>query len=260
MSAVSARPTPRLTLANRVQHDGIARAWTHYRTVSLHHAWSAVDRRFHPSARNDTTAEKVELDGVTIASPNRATGVHYLPTPWRVLDWVHAALPVPPPGSTFVDYGCGKGRVVLSAAEQPYHRVVGVEFAAELAALARGNVSDLPSPVAGSIDIHEGDAAAFAIPGTPVVAFLFNPFGPPVIERVAASLSRSWRRSPRSIIVAYLNPLHESAFAAVDGFSKVDLPLTSAAKIRLLSPYRLAIYATPEARALMAAQKKLRRP
>jgi len=250
MSTATARSST-LKIADRVRSQGLAAACAHFRTVALHHAWSAVDRQMHPSARNDSTADKVELDTVTIASPNRSTGVHYLPTPWRVLDWVHAALPAPAPDTTFIDYGCGKGRVVLSAAARPYQRVIGVEFATELAETARKAATNYSRPVAGSVEIHHGDATAFEIPETPVVAFLFNPFGPPVIERVAANLSRSWLASPRPIIVAYLNPVHESAFAAARGFSRLDLPPMSKARFRFLSPYRLAVYATPDARALM---------
>ncbi len=253
MSTAAARSST-LKIADRVRNEGLTSACAHYRTVALHHAWSTIDRHRHPSARDDGTADKVELDTVTIASPNRSIGVHYLPTPWRVLDWVHAALPEPMPGTTFIDYGCGKGRVVLSATARPYQRVVGVEFAVELAEAAREIVANLNQPAAGSVEIHQGDATLFEIPETPIVAFLFNPFGPPVIERVAANLSRSWRKSPRPMIVAYLNPVHETAFAAVRGFSRLRLPLMSEARFRCLSPYRFAVYATPEALAVMAPE------
>ncbi len=225
-------------------------ALRHTRTAALHRAHAALDRHLRSDGRRDVTAAKVELDQVTIASPNRGAGVHYLPTPWRVLDWLHETLPEPTPAWSFIDFGCGKGRVLLSAAQRPYGRVVGVEFAAELAAAAHANLAVMAGRQASAIEVVEGDASQFALPETPLVAFLFNPFGSPVIDRVAANLARSYAEAPRPMLVAYLNPRHARVFEAMPGFSEVRLPLALAAKFRLLSPYGLRLFATPEDRSL----------
>ena len=42
-----------------------------------------------------------------------------------------------PPGSGFVDFGCGKGRVLLLAAGFGFARITGVEFAKELCDIAK---------------------------------------------------------------------------------------------------------------------------
>ncbi|MEZ5818788.1 MAG: class I SAM-dependent methyltransferase [Hyphomicrobiaceae bacterium] len=247
-------------LAAVLKQGGVANALRHYRTVALHRAHAALDGRFHPYAADDATTGKAELDTLTIESPNRDIGVHYLPTPWRILDWVQETLPEPDPSWTFVDYGCGKGRVVLSAARRPFGRVVGVEFASELAAIARVNVANLSYQVAHSVEVVEGDATRFTVPDGPLVAFLFNPFGPPVLDRVAEALARSWQRTPRPIVVAYLNPLHETAFARLGAFSHVPLFGIDAMRFELLSPYRLALYATPDAARLFPARNRVGRP
>lgn len=41
----------------------------------------------------------------------------------------------------FIDFGCGKGRVLLVAAMQPVRRVIGVELSSELSVIARRNIS-----------------------------------------------------------------------------------------------------------------------
>src|SRR6185436_7767539 len=46
----------------------------------------------------------------------------------------------PVDGYTFVDLGSGMGRAVLVASEFPFRRIVGVEIAAELHAIAGRNV------------------------------------------------------------------------------------------------------------------------
>jgi hypothetical protein len=63
-----------------------------------------------------------------------------LPSPWRALPRVlrRAALPVA--GSIFVDFGGGKGRILLSALAQPFARVIGVEFSPYLCRIARNNL------------------------------------------------------------------------------------------------------------------------
>ncbi|MEZ5856738.1 MAG: class I SAM-dependent methyltransferase [Hyphomicrobiaceae bacterium] len=228
--------------------------------VGLHQAHAAFDLAFRSGGARDTTCSKMELAGLTIASLNREAGVHYLPTPWRVLDWLHAMLPPPDARWSFVDLGCGKGRALMSAAARPYGRVIGVEFARELAQLAAANVATSISRRAGSIEIVEGDAADFKLPASPLCVYLFNPFGPPVIERVAENLARTYGDTPRPIFVAYLNPRHAELFDALPQFQRVPTGRAMGMKLALLSPYRLHLYATPEAMALLPEAQSDRTP
>lgn len=234
-------------LSRIVRADGWAGAIRHTRTVALHRAHAVLDRHLHAEGRRDATAAKVELDQVTIDSPNRGSGVHYLPTPWRVLDWLHAALPAPTPEWSFVDFGCGKGRVLLSAGQRPYGRVVGVEFATELARTAHSNLATMTGRRAQAIEVVEGDATQFALPETPLVVFLFNPFGSPVIEQVAANIERSYLDAPRPIVVAYLNPEHAHVFGRIGSLREAPLSPSITMKFGLLSPYRLKRFASAEA-------------
>jgi SAM-dependent methyltransferase len=247
-SLIPAPGHPLLKAAGLVHRRGLKGTLRHARVVLMHKAHIALERRageIGPAG----DADRIELADLTIASPNRDAGVHYLPTPRRVLDWIAEALPEPDRQWSFVDLGCGKGRALVAAAQRPYGRVIGVEFAAELAAGARAALAEAEPLQAGHIEVHEGDAAGFVMPPTPIVLFLFNPFGSPVIEQVAWRLSASYRNLPRPIVVAYLNPEHAQVFDTLWGFSPVALPRRLEMKLRLLSPYALRIYATPEARA-----------
>ena len=51
----------------------------------------------------------------------------YVPSPWYVLPRALRYLGVSD-HDTFVDFGCGKGRVVHQAARRPFRRVIGVEI------------------------------------------------------------------------------------------------------------------------------------
>lgn len=242
-----ATPAPWLKMTGLVRAHGIGGAWYHCKTVGLHRAMTVIDRRIHPRAQNDRTGGKVELDDVTIVSPHRTSGVNDLPTPWRVLDWVHAALPAPSLDWTFVDLGCGKGRALISATDRTYGRIVGVEFASELAENARANVASSATSTGTPIEIVSGDATEYEWPTTPLVVFMFNPFGPAVLRRVMHALVQTNRATPRPIVIAYLNPVHADMLDNCASLTCLPLTFANQAKFSALSPYALRLYGTAEA-------------
>ena len=89
---------------------------------------------------NIKTVRKHTLDELTINSVGKEGGTRYQPTmvlPMRRLFRKRSALN--PRESVFVDFGCGKGRTLVVAAELGFAGVRGVEFAAELCESAEKN-------------------------------------------------------------------------------------------------------------------------
>jgi SAM-dependent methyltransferase len=111
----------------------------------------------------------------------------------------------PQPRGRFIDYGCGKGRVVLLAAQHGFRSVSGVEHSPELVAEANMNVAIAQArrDNIGEIAIHQGDAAQWAFPDDASVAFFYNPFELPVVERVLDNIDRSIEVAPRSVVVVF---------------------------------------------------------
>ncbi|MGH9469890.1 MAG: class I SAM-dependent methyltransferase [Terriglobia bacterium] len=114
----------------------------------------------------------------------------------------------------FVDFGSGKGRVLLLASEYPYRRIIGVEFAEELHQAALRNIRKYRSRHrrCSAIESIHADAAEFQIPATPLVLHFFNPFGPPVMSRVLANIQASLEKLPRDAIFIYHTPRHVQLF------------------------------------------------
>jgi len=170
------------------------------------------DRAFHVE-----TAQHVALEGLSISSPNEFFGVHYEPiTPHR-FEEVLAAIPVAWNEYTFLDLGSGKGRAMLLAAAQPFRRVVGVEFARELHAVATRNIEAYTGPRrCRDIVSVLADAADFEFPPDPTIVFLYNPFETNVIARVLDNLRLSLERRPRQVWVAYYVPLGMPLLRNVD--------------------------------------------
>jgi SAM-dependent methyltransferase len=111
---------------------------------------------------------------------------------------------------TFIDVGSGKGRVLFVAAEYPFRKVMGVEFSNALHDDALANLKQYKFPKRRCADIEpvHADAREFEFPNDNLVIYLFNPFGPEVMERMLANLERSLKSHPRHVIVVMLWPDH----------------------------------------------------
>ncbi len=74
---------------------------------------------------------------------------------------------IPDPGRfSYLDVGCGKGWSLAIAAELPFRRIVGVETAPEVAAVAKANAAVLHRryPDSMPIEVIAGDAARAVFP------------------------------------------------------------------------------------------------
>ncbi|MBK8386616.1 MAG: class I SAM-dependent methyltransferase [Candidatus Accumulibacter sp.] len=81
--------------------------------------------RRHLSRETDSIRETGSLD---IDSPNARHAVRYEPSPSGMVRSILSTLGLDWRRYTFVDFGAGKGRVLLLAAELPFKNIIGVEF------------------------------------------------------------------------------------------------------------------------------------
>jgi SAM-dependent methyltransferase len=104
--------------------------------------------------------------------------------------------------STFFDMGCGKGRVLIMAAEHGYTRVVGVEFNPVLVAIAKMNIERFyrKKRQRACIEVLHGDAGVYEFPDCDAVIFFYNPFD----ESVMAKTLQNIRNSMKNHKVRYL--------------------------------------------------------
>jgi SAM-dependent methyltransferase len=125
-------------------------------------------------------------------------------------------------GATFIDFGCGKGRPLLVAAERPFREVVGVDLSSELAAIARSNAAIVQArfPGRAPIRVVVGDAASHPLPSGDLVLFFYHPFGAPIFGRVLAALERALEAERRAIYVIYYNPVLGRLFDASPAFTR----------------------------------------
>jgi SAM-dependent methyltransferase len=138
-------------------------------------------------------------------------GLWYEASPWRTLSSVLPRSSVGPT-DVFVDFGCGKGRVLLQAARYPFRKVIGVELSPEVADVGRRNVARVRRYLAcKDVEVVTDDVAEFPIPDDLTVAFCFNPATGAIFKRLLANLGQSLERHPRPFQLIYHNPAMEGA-------------------------------------------------
>lgn len=106
---------------------------------------------------------------------------------------------------TFIDYGSGKGRVLLLASGYPFARIIGIEFSRKLHEIARDNIEkwNHPGQKCRNIESICIDARNFNLPPTPMVLYFFTPFPIHVIQKVVDKIRETLKQNPRPIRILY---------------------------------------------------------
>ena len=120
---------------------------------------------------------------------------------------------------TFIDLGCGKGRVLLMASDYPFRKVMGVELSPRLARAARRNVHRWARRprACPRISVMVGDVMQLRLPDGPVVLFLFNSFGETVMTQLIEGLAAAARVRSAPIDLIYVHP-EQDALVRQAGF------------------------------------------
>ena len=128
----------------------------------------------------------------------------YGPSPWWTLPRALRFLGVSD-RDTFVDFGCGKGRVVHQAAKRPFRRVIGVEISPALAEIARANLAARRHQHrCPNVEIVVADAREFPVPDDLTVGYFWDPFTGETLKAVLRGIVDSIDRHPRPVRLIYL--------------------------------------------------------
>ncbi|HZB88950.1 MAG TPA: class I SAM-dependent methyltransferase [Terracidiphilus sp.] len=125
--------------------------------------------------------------------------------------------------TTFIDIGAGMGRALLLASELPFRSVLGIELNPTLVRIARHNLTAWRKSgrARAPLRLLEGDAAQFKFPAGPCLAFLFNPFGAPVMRRFLSHAAASFTSHPGRLDLIYVNNEQEAELERARGFRRL---------------------------------------
>ena len=188
---------PLLIVYERLRRDGVR-----------HTAWLIAGRirsqfrSFVEDARRGISTTR-EVDDYKLGfQDHRNHG--YVATDYKTLKIALGHIQVRPGKDVFVDFGSGKGRAVMLAAELPFLRVMGIEFSEQLHRQAHQNLRSLRRRVCNDVELICADARDWKIPHDVTVLFFFNPFEGEVLAKVFDNIRQSLAEAPRKITIVYV--------------------------------------------------------
>jgi len=138
---------------------------------------------------------------------NHHESVYYVPTHYRHIINMLNKLPVDKTNSTLVDYGCGKGRVIIAAASNRYKKIIGVELS-PIINIAKSNIRKMRYRNTENIELIQCNAIDFNVPSDVNIIFFYNPFRGSILESVVKNIHSSYKANPRKLYIIYLNNYH----------------------------------------------------
>jgi len=201
---------------------------------------SAIERLFFVPTKGE-----VPLEGLTIRGDNRDRGHAYKPSPYFVFKWALSAVAEEDIGRmSFVDYGAGKGRVMLLASQHHFTQVGGIEFAEELHDNATMNIAQFPRSrmKCRNVECVLDDVVNITPVDGAAVHYFFNPFAPEIFAEVLKGIVASYHARPRRLYVVLIDMEAGELMHKTGVFQELKLPHAERMQAQALSPYTIAVY------------------
>ena len=201
---------------------------------------SAIERLFFVPTKGN-----VPLDELKIVGNNRGSGHAYKPSPALVFKWALAAVAEEDIGRmSFVDYGAGKGRAMLLAAQHPFTQVGGIEFAEELHDNAVMNIAQFPRSrmKCRNVECVLDDVVNITPVDGEAVHYFFNPFEPEIFAEVLKGIVASYHARPRRLYVILIDMDAGELMHKTGVFQEMKLPSAERMQAQALSPYKISVF------------------
>jgi 16S rRNA G966 N2-methylase RsmD len=137
---------------------------------------------------------------------SKSFSIGYEPTPVQVIEKIFGMLPVNYPEFTFIDFGSGKGRVLLCASEYDFAKIIGIEIDRALHHIAVKNLQNWKSRSRKCFNIEPKNlnAIEFELPLEPLVIFFYTPFLGAFFERIVKKIEVYLKRTTSQIYIIYI--------------------------------------------------------
>ncbi|MEO6452577.1 MAG: class I SAM-dependent methyltransferase [Ginsengibacter sp.] len=167
------------------------------------------------------TSELNDLKKLSLKGNNFIHAENYQGANYFLLEKLFSHMQSINANNNIVDYGCGKGRVLVVAASYGFKKIIGIEFARELCEMAKKNILRLQYNFPEKFfNVIHADAVDYLIEDDINVFFFFNPFNEIVMLTVVKNILRSLKINPREVYAVYLNPVHKEIFMSA-GFEEI---------------------------------------
>lgn len=190
-------------------------AWAHIQKFGVKQSTATLLRELWFDFENGvaTTLPRQSLDALLIP---------YQGADPEIVRQMFARLSPAAAGTTFVDFGCGKGRVLILAAQFGFEKIIGVELDFELAMECQINLGKANHRLGNAdVQIFKQDATTFDLPSGSLTIFLYNPFLGSTLNSLVKRLHTRAQNSATTLQVIYLNPVGLNQFLD-NGFTVTD--------------------------------------
>lgn len=200
-------------LRSRNIHNVVADTRESIRTFGVRRTMGVIRSRLEDfvfDSRYGTDTIQINmLDELALEDESRRHGQRYQPTGSYSFRNIMRRL-APPPNGVFVDYGAGKGRVLMMASRYPFARVVGIEFSEELCEVARQNIDKFRGrePKAAPIDVVHADVRQYEYRHDETIFYFFHPFDEAILGATLDGIRESLKARPRKASLVYYLPKH----------------------------------------------------
>lgn len=209
-----------LVFAGGVAREGLARMMPERRAQmrAARQADLSFDERF-----GTDTAGRISTSKLAIDSSDWVFGHGYQAASAEWLRGVIGRLAIRYRDYHFFDLGCGKARPVMVASDFPFAGIVGVEWSPDLVEVARSNlrVYSNPAQACHDIELRCGDATTTALPRSPLVIYMYNPFTAEIMSRCIDNIVRRVEAGGGPVVILYANPLHLDLWTATPAFTRL---------------------------------------
>ena len=182
-----------------------------------------INNRYFDWRYGTDTKSNVSLRALAFIHPNKAEGVEYGTIPPYLFKKIMYRINYGQ-SDVFLDFGSGKGRILLLASQYNFQNVIGIEFSPELVGIALNNIVNCKGYNNFNIDkikIIEGDVLDYKYNNDETVFYLYNPFSNIIIEQLCDQIMKSIHLKPRKVYIIYVNPIFDNIIVA-NRFNKID--------------------------------------
>ena len=183
---------------------------------------SAIERLFFVPTKGQCRSP-----ALTCAATTGRAATTIGPRQHFVFKWALAAVAEEDIGRmSFVDYGAGKGRVMLLASQHPFTQVGGIEFAEELHDNAMMNIAQFPRSrmKCRNVECVLDDVVNITPVDGAAVHYFFNPFAPEIFAEVLKGIVASYHARPRRLYVILIDMEAAELMHKTGVFQEMKLP------------------------------------
>ena len=158
------------------------------------------------------TSRPIELKDLTIKNGDIRQSSRYEAVNYYILENLINRTRSLTRATTFTDLGCGKGRVMVVAAHYGFKKIRGVDFAEEVCAEARHNMTILQKELDFEYEVSCTNVLDYTVQPDDTVFFMFNPFTSNTISGFLDKVEESLLHHPRDIYFLYVSPRFAETF------------------------------------------------